>query len=68
MIESGSTRSLVANLPKRSLLVVHKFCTAGETLIPDLMAPEAQSDRSYVRELSGLSNSLRRNLAWWAVT
>ena len=32
------------------------FSTAGETLIPDLMAPKAhQSDHSYVRELSGLS-------------
>ena len=33
-------------------------------------APEAhQNDRSSVRELSGLTfDSLRKNLAWWAVT
>ena len=32
--------------------------------------PEAhQNDRSYVCELSGLTfDSLRQNLAWWAVT
>ena len=41
-----------------------------ETLMPDVMVPEAhQNDCRYVRELSGLTfDSLRKNLAWWAVT
>ena len=82
MLESGPTCSLVAKLPQRSSLVVREFCAAGEewceqayghvceTLMPDVVAPEAhQSDRSYVRELSGPTfDSLLKNLARWAVT
>ena len=73
--------SLVANLPKHLSFVICKFRTARrrmlrtrlwmgmcETLMPDVMVPEAhQNDRSYmyVCELSGLTfNSLCKNLPW----
>ena len=38
--------------------------------MPDVVAPEThQNNRSYVRQLSGPTfDSLRKNLAWWAVT
>ena len=40
-----------------------------EPLMPDVVAPEAhQNDRSYVRELSGPTDPLRKNLARCAVT
>ena len=41
-----------------------------ETLLPDVVVHEVHhNDHSYVRELSRSTfSSLRKNLAWWAVT
>ena len=41
-----------------------------ETLLPDVVTLEAyQNDCNYVHEVNGSTfNSLRKNLAWWAVT
>ena len=82
MLESGPTRSLIVKLSQRLLLAVCEFCTVSEehckrgyrwvceTLLPNVVAPEAyQNGCSYVHELSGPTfDSLRKNLAWWAVT
>ena len=52
------------------MLLTRLWMGVYETLMPDVMAPEAhQNDRSYVRELSGLTfDSLRKNLSSWSVT
>ena len=72
VLESGLTRSLVANLLKRSSLVVREIRTLRtrlwtglcETLMPDAMAPGAhQNDRSYVRELSTYFRFTTQNLS-----
>ena len=41
---------------------------ANEPLMPDVMAPKAhRNNRSYVSSADLPSDSLRKNLAWWAV-
>ena len=40
-----------------------------EPLMPDVVAPKAhQNDHSYVSSVDLPSDSLHKNLAWWAVT
>ena len=64
-----------------SSLAVCKFCAAGEErserghrrvcepLMPDFMVPNAHHNNcNHVSSVGLLSNSLCKNLAWWAVT
>ena len=83
MVESGPTRRLVDKLHNVRRLLYANYMVQAKNAANKAMdgcvrnfdagcrgAPEAyQNDRSYVRELSGLTfDSLRKNLAWWAVT
>jgi len=56
----------------QSSLAVHKFCAAGKERCEQglwcLMSWHPKCNRSYVSSADLPSNSLRKNLAWWAVT
>ena len=65
-VETGLT-----GLAATALTLNHREPTRSltESLMPDVVVPAHQNDRSYVRELSGPTfNSLCDNSAWWAVT
>ena len=79
VLQSRPTRSLVAILkfPQHSVVACSTriSCCKGETLQtgprtgvcePDVVAPKAH--QSYVSSADLPSDSLRKNLAWWAVT
>ena len=83
ILQSGPTRSLVANFLQRSVVACSTqiSCCRGrmlqtrprtgmcEPLMLDVMAPEMhQNNRSYVRSADLPSDTLREILAWWAVT
>ena len=76
-LQSGPTRSLVAKFLQRSVVACSAriSCCRGETLRtrprtgvcePDVVAPKAH--QNYVSSADLPSDSLRKNLAWWAVT
>ena len=83
VLQSGPTCSLIAKFPQRSVVACNTriSCCRGRTLqtrprtgvceplMPDVMVPKAhQNNCSYVSSADLLSDSLYKNLAWWAVT
>ena len=80
MLQNGPTRSLVAKFLQRSVVACSTriSCCKGGTLgtrprtgvcEPDIMASKAhQNNHGYVSSADLPSDSLRKNLAWWAVT
>ena len=71
--------SMFSSRSVQSSLAVREFCAAGENAANDatdgcvrtfdVIAPKVhQNNRSYVSSADLPSDSLRENLAWWAVT
>ena len=83
VLQSGPTRSLVATFPPRSVVTcsMRILCHRGRTLqtrprtgvceplMPDVVSPKVhQNNCSYVSSADLPLDSLRENLACWAVT
>ena len=80
VLQSGPTRSLVAKVLQRSVVACSTriSCCKGGTLRtrlrtdvcePDVVAPKThQNNHGYVSSADLPVDSLRKNLAWWAVT
>ena len=78
VLQSRPTRSLVAKFPQRSVIACSTWNSCCRTLqirprmgvceplMPDVMAPKAHQNNRSSADL--LSDSLHKNLAWWAVT
>ena len=83
VLQSGPSRSFVAKFPQRFIVACSTriLCCRGRTLqtrpqtsvckplMPDVVSPKVhQNNCSYVSSVDLPSDSLRENLAWWAVT
>ena len=81
VLQSGPTCSLVVKFPQRSVVVACSTrisCCRGRTLqmrprtgvckplMPDVVTPKVHQNNCSSADLP--SDSLRKNLAWWAVT
>ena len=83
VLQSWPTRSLVAKFPHRSVIAssmqisccrertlwTRPWISVCEFLMPNVVVPEVhQNNHSYVSSVDLPLDSLRKNLAWWAVT
>ena len=78
VLQSRPTRSLVAKFPQRSVIAcstrnsccrtlqIRPRMGVCEPLMPDVVVPKAHQNNRSSADL--LSDSLHKNLAWWAVT